>query len=95
MATTKKTKVVDWEKELDKATGKLNKSMDKLFKDFDKEVSKSAHPMSLSQRNALWNKKYEPKYDKLDKQIDAAYLKLWQKYFNKNNTPKEGIVFKK
>ena len=33
---TKKTKVVDWNKELSKATGKYVLAIDKLFKDYEK-----------------------------------------------------------
>ena len=51
MATKKKTKVVDWNKELSKATGKYVRAIDKLFKDFEKEVRESSRPMHLNQRN--------------------------------------------
>lgn len=96
MATTKKTKVVDWNKELSKATGKYVLAIDKLFKDYEKEVSESDLPMHLKQRNDLWKKKYQPKLDKLEKQEDAAYKKLWEKYFDKKTyKPKPGITFKK
>ena len=49
MATTKKTKTVDWNKELGKATGKYVRAIDKLFKDFEKEVRESSRPMHLNQ----------------------------------------------
>lgn len=93
MATKKlpvKKKKIYWQKELEKATGKMNREMDALFRAFDKETAE--HPMPLSDRNALWKKKYEPKYDRLDKKIDAAYLRLWKKYHNPNNTPKVGYI---
>lgn len=93
---TKRPKVVDWNKELSKATGKYVLAIDKLFKDFEKEVLASKTPMHLQQRNELWKKKYQSKLDKLEKQEDAAYKKLWEKYFDKKTyKPKEGIVFKK
>ena len=96
MATTKKTKVVDWNKELSKATRKYVLAIDKLFKDYEKEVSESDLPMHLKLRSDLWKKKYQPKLDKLEKQEDAAYKKLWEKYFDKKTyKPKPGIVFKK
>lgn len=96
METKKKTKVVDWNKELIKATWKYVMAIDKLFKDFEKEVSESDLPMHLKQRSDLWKKKYQPKLDKLEKKEDAAYKKLWEKYFDKKTyKPKPGIVFKK
>lgn len=92
MTTTKKTKTVDWNKELGKATWKYVRAIDKLFKDFEKEVRESSRPMHLNQRNDLWKTKYQPKLDKLD----AAYKKLWEKYFDpKTRKPKHGITFKK
>ena len=96
MATKKKTKVVDWEKELSKATGKYVRAIDKLFKDFEKEVRESSRPMHLNQRNDLWKTKYQPKLDKLEAKEDAAYKRLWEKYFDaKTRKPKPGITFKK
>ncbi|MBQ6729913.1 MAG: hypothetical protein IJQ83_07270 [Bacteroidales bacterium] len=96
MATTKKTKVVDWNKELSKATGKYVRAIDKLFKDFEKEVSEFSRPMHLNQRNDLWKTKYQPKLDKLEAKEDAAYKRLWEKYFDpKTRKPKPGITFKK
>ncbi len=96
MPVTKKTKVVDWRKELWKATGKYVMAQDKLFKDFEKEVRESPLPMHLKQRSDLWKKKYQPKLDKLEKQEDAAYKRLWEKYFDpRTRKPKPGITFKK
>lgn len=96
MATKKKTKVVDWRKELWKATGKYVMAQDKLFKDFEKEVRESPLPMHLKQRSDLWKKKYQPKLDNLEAKEDAAYKRLWEKYFDaKTRKPKPGITFKK
>ena len=92
MATTKK-KVVIWSKELEKATGKYDKKMLKLFDDFEKEVSRN--PMSLRDRNDLWRKKYQPKFEILEKKEDAAYAKLWNKYYDKSTyKPRSCYVIK-
>ena len=93
MATQKKKKVVVWSKELEKATEKYDKKMRKLFADFEKEVAKK--PMSLRDRNDLWRKKYQPKLDILEKEEDAAYTKLWNKYYDKSTyKPKACYVIK-
>lgn len=71
-------------------------AQDKLFKDFEKEVRESPLPMHLKRRSDLWKKKYQPKLDKLEAKEDAAYKKLWEKYFDpKTRKPKPGITFKK
>lgn len=85
MATTTKTKtktpkkkVVIWEKVVEKALAPYQKKFDKLFSDFKKEAA--MRPMSTSERNELWSKKYEKKYKALDRSQQDAINKLWLKY---------------
>lgn len=90
MATKKKTIV--WANAVKKALGSYDRKQDKVFSDFEKEAAK--RPISLAERNLLWNKKYQPKIDALEKAIDAAYKKLYYKYHNPNGTPKSGYIIK-
>lgn len=93
MATQKKKKVIVWAKEFEKVLGPFQKKTDKLFADFDKEVAKK--PMTTSERNELWRKKYQARFDALDKAEDAAYTRLWNKYHDKSTyKPKACYIIK-
>lgn len=86
-----KVKIIRWKKEFGKVVNPLNKKMDQLFKEFDKEVSEKSVNRTPEQ-NALWRKKYRKKYEDLEKRIDRAYEKLWLKYYTSTNsrTPRPG-----
>lgn len=101
MTTTKKPKtkspkkkVIVWEKVAEKAMAPHEKKMAKFFSDFDKEAAK--RPMTTQQRNQLWREKYEKKFNALEKAMDAAYDKLWLKYYvsTSSTKPKEGYIIK-
>ena len=99
MATTKKPKakkpkVIVWKKVATKATAPHEKKLNKLFADFNKEASK--RPMSTRERNDLWAKKYEKKYNALEKALTDAIDKLWLKYHvsTGTTTPKPGYIIK-
>ena len=85
MPTKKKT--IYWQKELEKATGEIEKKIKKVFSDYDKKVF-SGKPLPLSERQSLWKNKYQPKLDALMKKEESAYKKLYYKYHNKDYKPK-------
>lgn len=74
-----KVKVIYWKKEIAKYIGPLNKKIDDLFREYDKR-QKSVNAKTTPQQNELWKREFQKKYDRLDKKIDAAYLRLYLKY---------------
>lgn len=59
------------------------------------KYNKEAKALGLratSDLNNLWNKKYRAEWDRLDKEEDEAYKKLWLKYHvsTSSTEPKKG-----
>ena len=96
MATAKKTakkprvKVINWAKESDKATARVEKKLNNLFKAFAAETAKK--PYTTGQSNTLWRKNYKQKFEKLEKELAAVNNKVWLKYHKSlsTNEPKPG-----
>ncbi len=90
---TKKVKIIIWSKLVEKMEAPYEKKYAKLFSDFDKEVAKSQ--LTTTNKNDLWRKKYQKKFEAIEKAEDAAYTKLYKKYHD-GNKPKAGykIVIK-
>ena len=91
---TKKLKVINWPQEVDKAGRSVRKQMQAMFIQHRKEcIAKKLD--TTAQQNKLWRDKYRAKHDKLDMKQDMIYLKLWNKYHNKDGRVKAGykIVF--
>lgn len=83
-----KVKIIRWERLVDQANRPIEKKLLALFAAFDKEVANK--PMTTTQRNQIWNKKYKKKYDALDALSEKTYKKLYYTYFSKNGNPKPG-----
>ena len=73
-----RVKVINWAREISKATARVEKKLNNLFKAFAAETAKK--PYTTGQYNALWRKKYKQKFEKLDKELDTAIDKVWLKY---------------
>ena len=81
-------KVIKWSKLIDKVTSPYRRKMDALFKAFDAEASRK--PLTLKQRNDLWNRRHQKRYETLERKEDEAYKKVYYRYHNPNNTVKDG-----
>ena len=80
-ATRKKTvKIVFWRKEVEKIDRPFRKKFDALFKAFDREKKKLGIN-TTADNNRLWNEKYQPKYNSIERQLDNRVNKLWLKYY--------------
>lgn len=76
--TTKKT----YEQAIAPLSKRMEKEMDKLFSDFEKEKN-IKKITSTAESNKLWDSKYQPKFKKLRaKHVKEGQL-VWDKYFKK------------
>jgi Skp family chaperone for outer membrane proteins len=86
-----KVKIIHWSTLYEKYSKPFRKKTDALMQKYDKEA-KALNLRSTSALNNLWNKKYKAAWDRLDKEEDEAYKKLWLKYYDSfsSTQPKKG-----
>lgn len=74
-----KVKIIHWSTLYEKYSKPFRKKTDALMSKYNKEA-KALGLRATSDWNNLWNKKYKAAWDRLDKEEDEAYKKLWLKY---------------
>lgn len=74
-----KVKVIHWSSLFEKYNKPFKKKTDALMSKYNKEA-KQLGLRSTSEMNRLRKEKYEDEWDRLDKEEDKAYNKLWLKY---------------
>jgi len=78
IGATKKT----WSATINPHLKKMDKSFGAIFSSFEKE-KKAKGLTTILEENKLWVSKYQPKMDKLSKEIDAEYKKIYRKFHSK------------
>lgn len=86
-----KVKIIHWSSLIEKHTKPFRKKSDALMSKYNKEA-KQLGLRSVPDLNKLWNKKYRAAWERLDKEEDEAYKKLWLKYHvsTSSTEPKKG-----
>lgn len=74
-----KVKVIHWSSLFEKYSKPFRKKTDALIAKYNKEA-KSLGLRTTSGLNNLWNKFYKAEWDRIEKEEDKAYNKLWLKY---------------
>lgn len=68
-----------WQKMIGPLIKKYDSETKKIFKAHKDEI-KRRKIKSVSENNKLWNTKYKPKLNIIEKKHDIAYKKIWSKY---------------
>jgi hypothetical protein len=55
---------------------------DRIFKMYNQEV-KRRNLKSIAETNNLWNRKYKPLLNMIEKKMDREYKQIWNKYHSK------------
>ena len=72
----------NFKKEVGPLLKKFKERTDKIFLQYNKEV-KAKNITSISEQNKLWREKYKERLEKIEKEHNEKYKKLWYKFFKK------------
>lgn len=72
----------DWSEYINPFLRKSQKTMDKIFDDFEKE-KKAKNIKTTKDQNDLWKSKYDKKFKAYNEKHHEEYKKLWNKFHKK------------